>query len=148
MAFRGPVFFAAVFFADAFRVDVTFLGAAPLTAALADAAFLTTQVYFDDALLDEIIATQPLYNTRGERDTRNPKDLCIAEDQLAEFTLQTERRSDGAMLAWKTVILRSSAATELCDANSQCQQEILKNGSKEDDIPPLPLPSICSATGR
>lgn len=117
-----------------------------LTISIGDAAFLTTQVYFDDALLDEVIATQPLYNTRGERDTRNPKDLCIAEDQVADFTLQIERMSDGAMLAWKTFILRSSTATELCDANSQCQQEILKNGSKEDDIPPLPLPSICSAT--
>lgn len=76
--------------------------------------YLTTQFVFDDALVDEIIATQPLYMDRGLRDTTNKTDLLFSSVSAADYTFQTERMADGAMLAWKVLVIRSSTATPLC----------------------------------
>jgi hypothetical protein len=77
--------------------------------------YATSQLFFDDALDDEIVATQPLYNARGSRDTTNQNDSVISATAVADYTFQTARMSDGAMLAWKTLIVRSSTAASLCN---------------------------------
>jgi len=79
------------------------------------AEFVTSQLFFDDALDDEIVNTQPLYNARGPRDTTNQNDTVIAASSVADYTLQTARMPDGAMLAWKALIVRSSTASTLCN---------------------------------
>ncbi|MBZ4422853.1 protocatechuate 3,4-dioxygenase [Myxococcus sp. RHST-1-4] len=76
--------------------------------------YVTSQLFFDDALDDEIINTQPLYNTRGARDTTNSTDTVISADAVSDYVLQTERMPDGAMLAWKTLVIRSSLDNALC----------------------------------
>ncbi len=76
--------------------------------------FVTSQLYFDDALNDDIIDTQPLYDARGPRDTTNQDDTVISGDAVADALFQTERMADGALLAWKTLVLRSSLSEARC----------------------------------
>ncbi len=77
--------------------------------------YVTTQFVFDDALDDEIVSTQPLYNTRGARDTKNTNDGVVGGvSDLDDYTFQTSRMSDGAMLAWKAIVIRSSTGESLC----------------------------------
>lgn len=78
--------------------------------------YVTSQLYFDDALSDEIIGTQPIYKDRGARDTNNTSDGVIAADAVGDYILQGEQMPDGALLAWKTLVIRSSLDTELCAA--------------------------------
>jgi hypothetical protein len=77
--------------------------------------YVTSQFFFEDTLTDEILVTQPEYNTRGTRDTNNTNDSVISAGSVAEYSFQTSRMPDGVMLAWKTIVLRSSPATSLCD---------------------------------
>ncbi|WP_394840085.1 protocatechuate 3,4-dioxygenase [Pendulispora rubella] len=76
--------------------------------------YVTSQLVFDDALDDEIVSTQPLYGTRGSRDTSNTNDNVVGGADLANYTFETSRMSDGAMLAWKAIVIRSSTGTALC----------------------------------
>ena len=66
---------------------------------------LTSQYLFDDALDDEIIGTQPIYNARGNRDTTNTTDSFVSASQYQQFLFQTQRMPDGTMLAWKAIVL-------------------------------------------
>jgi hypothetical protein len=66
---------------------------------------LTSQYLFDDALNDEIIGTQPIYNARGRRDTTNVTDPFVSASQYRQFLFQTQRMPDGAMLAWKAIVV-------------------------------------------
>jgi protocatechuate 3,4-dioxygenase beta subunit len=77
--------------------------------------YVTSQFVFDDALDDEIVATQPLYNTRGARDTTNATDNVVSADTAAAYSFQTQRMADGAMLAWKAIVVRSSTSAALCN---------------------------------
>ncbi|MCY1023086.1 protocatechuate 3,4-dioxygenase [Pyxidicoccus sp. MSG2] len=76
--------------------------------------YVTSQLFFEDSLDDEIVNTQPLYNARGARDTTNSDDTVISADSVADYVFQTERMADGAMLAWKTLVIRSSLDTAQC----------------------------------
>lgn len=77
--------------------------------------YVTSQLFFDDALDDEIINSQPLYNTRGPRDTTNANDNVVSASSVGDYLFQTQRMADGAMLAWKTLVIRSSLSDALCD---------------------------------
>jgi protocatechuate 3,4-dioxygenase beta subunit len=83
------------------------------TVRLSGTEYVTSQLYFDDALDDEIVETQPLYDTRGARDTKNASDHIYPG---SGYVFQTQRTPDGAMLAWKTLVIRSSTSTQLCRA--------------------------------
>jgi protocatechuate 3,4-dioxygenase beta subunit len=78
-----------------------------------DSEYVTSQLFFDDALDDEIVASQPLYSTRGPRDTTNSTDTVAGSD-VASYTFQTQRQADGALLAWKALVIRSSTSETLC----------------------------------
>jgi protocatechuate 3,4-dioxygenase beta subunit len=84
------------------------------TVRIADAEYVTSQLVFDDALNDEIVNGQALYNARGPRDTRNTTDSVFSADSVPDYTFQTERQLDGALLAWKTLVIRSSTDAALC----------------------------------
>lgn len=86
-----------------------------LTVRVGGTAYVTSQLVFADALSDEIIAEQPIYSDRGPRDTTNTTDGIISNaDDLAAYTFETERMRDGAMLAWKALVIRSSTGAPLC----------------------------------
>jgi protocatechuate 3,4-dioxygenase beta subunit len=87
-----------------------------LTVSVGGQSYVTTQLFFADALDDEIIGTQPLYDTRGARDTTNQTDTVISGTAVGDYLFETEKMTDGAMLAWKTLILRSSLTESLCQA--------------------------------
>lgn len=76
--------------------------------------YVTSQLVFDDALNDDIIGTQPLYNTRGPRDTTNTNDTVVSAESAPDCMLQTQRMPDGALLAWKTLVIRSSLSNPSC----------------------------------
>ena len=84
-----------------------------MTVSVGDQAYVTTQLFFDDTLSDQIVATQPLYDTRGARDTTNQNDSVISSSAVGDYLFETAKMTDGAMLAWKTLVLRSSLSTTL-----------------------------------
>jgi protocatechuate 3,4-dioxygenase beta subunit len=86
-----------------------------ITVRVAGTEYVTSQLVFEDTLVDGIIADQPIYSDRGPRDTTNVTDgIMSGADDLAMFTFETEHMTDGAMLAWKTLVIRSSADSPLC----------------------------------
>lgn len=86
-----------------------------MTISIGTTAYVTTQFGFDDTLDDEIVGSQPLYDTRGSRDTKNTTDTVLpAAPDLSNYLFQTSKMSDGAMLAWKQIILRSNLSETLC----------------------------------
>ncbi|XXF75971.1 protocatechuate 3,4-dioxygenase [Myxococcaceae bacterium GXIMD 01537] len=76
--------------------------------------YVTSQLFFDDTLNDDIINTQPLYNTRGPRDTTNANDNVVSAESVGNYLFTTQRMPDGALLASKTLVIRSSLATAQC----------------------------------
>lgn len=68
--------------------------------------YLTSQLFFDDALTEEILL-QPDYKSRGKRDTTNKTDNVLAGTKVADVLLSTAKRKDGAMHAWKVLSLKS-----------------------------------------
>jgi len=85
-----------------------------MTISLGETAYVTTQFGFDDTLDDDIVATQPIYSDRGSRDTTNTTDTVLPADDVADYVFDAEKMTDGAMLAWKTLILRSSVDDAIC----------------------------------
>jgi protocatechuate 3,4-dioxygenase beta subunit len=65
----------------------------------------TSQYVFEDALDDEIISTQPVYDTRPKRDTSNTTDGVVSASTYQNFLFKTEQMTDGAMLAWGSITL-------------------------------------------
>lgn len=64
---------------------------------------ITSQLYFGDALSDEIMA-QGAYASRGPRDTVNDSDfIYLFGGSPAEITFSTAKRADGALHAWKVL---------------------------------------------
>lgn len=76
--------------------------------------YVVAQLVFDDALIDAITTRHPDYAQRGEPDTWNVSDFVV-QDAIAEAELATELQPDGALLAWKTLVIRSSLAETLCE---------------------------------
>jgi protocatechuate 3,4-dioxygenase beta subunit len=85
-----------------------------MTISVAGQAYVTTQLGFEDALDDAIVDNQPLYKDRGKRDTLNTTDTVLPSTGLSDYLFEWKRMSDGAMLAYKTIILRSTLAETLC----------------------------------
>jgi protocatechuate 3,4-dioxygenase beta subunit len=85
-----------------------------LTISVGGSVYVTTQLCFDDALVDSIIAGQPLYDTRGKRDTTNTTDTVFSASDYEEYEFAIAKMPDGAMLAWKSIILRSSLSESVC----------------------------------
>lgn len=70
--------------------------------------YLTSQIFFDEALKEDIYNTQPEYEkTSGQGYQPNAGDMVLSESglSLAEATCQTAKQSDGAMLAWKAITI-------------------------------------------
>jgi protocatechuate 3,4-dioxygenase beta subunit len=65
---------------------------------------VTSQLYFDDALSDEILA-QGEYKARGKRDTTNASDGLFKSGgaTAAQVLFDTAKRPDGVLHAWKVL---------------------------------------------
>jgi protocatechuate 3,4-dioxygenase beta subunit len=69
-------------------------------------AYITSQLYFEDALSEEILQ-QVDYKARGTRDTTNRTDSVLRNGDLAEVVFETAKRADGVLHAWKVLSVRS-----------------------------------------
>ena len=79
--------------------------------------YLTSQLFFTDELSASIFASHPEYSGFGQPNTTNGTDNVIGgEDDISPYLLDTQRMSDGAMLAWKVVAIRSSLDQSQCAA--------------------------------
>jgi protocatechuate 3,4-dioxygenase beta subunit len=69
-----------------------------------DGAEVTSQLYFDDELTDEILG-QGGYETRGPRPVRNGTDMEFRTGGATpeQVTFETAKRADGALHAWKVL---------------------------------------------
>jgi protocatechuate 3,4-dioxygenase beta subunit len=65
----------------------------------------TSQVVFEDALVKEIFSSHAEYTQFGQPDTTNEADNVVGGNKLSTYMLSTERQSDGAMLAWKQLVV-------------------------------------------
>ncbi|MDB4961718.1 MAG: protocatechuate 3,4-dioxygenase [Myxococcales bacterium] len=71
--------------------------------------YLVSQLFFDQALTQQIFATHPTYMPEGQPNTTNSSDGVLAGAPIGPYVLDTSRMSDGAMLASKVIALRSAA---------------------------------------
>ena len=69
-------------------------------------AYSTSQLFFDDALSDEIMATAE-YTGRGRRNTTNKNDNILRGVDLTKVVMGTAKRDEGALHAWKVLAIRS-----------------------------------------
>jgi protocatechuate 3,4-dioxygenase beta subunit len=69
-------------------------------------ATTVSQVFFAEGLITEVFATHPDYATYGQPDTPNPSDGIYAGIG-ASGIVETARMTDGAMLAWKQIVVRT-----------------------------------------
>ena len=69
-------------------------------------ASVTSQLYFEDALSEEIMQ-QVDYKARGQRDTTNRQDSILRSADIASVLFSSAKRADGALHAWKVLAIRS-----------------------------------------
>lgn len=77
--------------------------------------YATSQLYFPQALSDEIFASHVDYAEFGAPDTTNAED-GVVRGSTDPYTVSYERMPDGVMLAHKLIVIRSSLGTPLCSA--------------------------------
>ena len=75
------------------------------------ASEVVSQLFFSDELNTEIFGAHENYASFGQPDTQLGNDNVVGgEDDPSPYVLDIQKMSDGAMLASKTIILRSSSA--------------------------------------
>ncbi|MEO8182043.1 MAG: hypothetical protein ABI895_24680 [Deltaproteobacteria bacterium] len=72
---------------------------------------MTSQLYVAEALTREVCAAHPEYSECGQPDTTNSTDAFFSGP---EHVPETKLRPDGVLLAYETLVLRSSLDDELC----------------------------------
>lgn len=81
-----------------------------------DGEYVTSQLFFSEEIIQEIYSDHPEYQGRGQPDTPNSSDKVLGANDPAPYTLEAARQKDGALLAWKTLVIRSSFSETLCTA--------------------------------
>lgn len=80
------------------------------TVRLGGQEFVTSQLFFPDDLTARIFAEHPDYKEFGQPAASNATDPAYS----AEHELSTAFQPDGALLAWKVIVLRSSLEEPIC----------------------------------
>ncbi|HMV70237.1 MAG TPA: protocatechuate 3,4-dioxygenase [Myxococcota bacterium] len=78
--------------------------------------YLTSQLFFPQELIRDVFANHPEYRGFGQPDTTNTSDTVLGDADAGPYTLSARRMADGALLAWKRLVIRSSLATSVCSA--------------------------------
>ena len=73
--------------------------------------YVTSQLFFPEDLTTQISADHPDYKAFGQPDTSNSTDMLYSDEGAV---LSTALQPDGALLAWKVLVIRSSLATTIC----------------------------------
>lgn len=83
-----------------------------------DQLYVTSQVALDDDVCNAIYGSHPEYVDFGLPDTQVADDTVLGGvDDPSDYLLEYEQMDDGAMLAWKTITLRTSTAEDSCSAD-------------------------------
>ena len=82
-----------------------------LSVKLANQSYVVTQLFWPDGVNQEIFATHPDYMQFGQPNTTNTADGIFGAANVVDYA----RMSDGAMLAWKVIGIRSSLNQSLCN---------------------------------
>ena len=73
-------------------------------------AVAVSQLFFPEELTREIFGSVPDYIEKGQPDTSFARDGVLgAVEDIAPFLVEYEQMTDGALLAWKTIAISSSA---------------------------------------
>lgn len=75
--------------------------------------YVTSQLIFDQDLVDSICTTHPAYADRGPPDTTNDTDFLV-RDAIEALRMEHRRMDDGVMQAYKVLVIRSSLSDDLC----------------------------------
>jgi len=86
---------------------------------LGEDAHVVSQLFFSQALTEEICGSHIEYASRGLPDTTNDDDPVLAGALVDPYLLSWSKQPDGAMLAWKRLVIRSSPATTLCSVDDE-----------------------------
>lgn len=78
------------------------------TVRIGDTEEVTSQLFFDDALTDDVYANHIDYNSRTKRDTNNTNDTVLPHDNQGAFVLTTARMTDGVLQASKVIAIKSA----------------------------------------
>lgn len=89
--------------------------------------YLTTQLAFATPLVEDVYLSHPDYVERGLPDTPLEADLVFEPAHAQEYVVHAQRMFDGSLMTWKTLIIRSSLNTAVCEI-----------GPKQADLPPPP----------
>lgn len=79
--------------------------------------YLTSQIAFEPSLIAEICGSHVDYADHGQPDTANTSDNVFPAATVDEYVVETARMTDGAMLAWKTIVIRSALSGSVCSAS-------------------------------
>ncbi len=81
---------------------------------LGGGAYVTSQLFFDEAITRDVFLTHPEYASFGLPDRTNATDGFFPTERSESHVLEWVRQPDRVMLAWKTLVIRSSLAEPLC----------------------------------
>ncbi|MFM2421285.1 MAG: hypothetical protein RL385_6008 [Pseudomonadota bacterium] len=76
--------------------------------------YLTSQVAFPPSLITELCGKHPDYASHGQPDTPNTSDTVFPSADVDNYVMDTQQMTDGALLAYKTIIIRSSLSNSVC----------------------------------
>jgi protocatechuate 3,4-dioxygenase beta subunit len=73
---------------------------------IGETAVVTSQLFFDDTLTDDILTHQIDYSSRTQRNTTNKNDGVLPKTGQDAFMLATARMTDGVLQAWKSITVK------------------------------------------
>lgn len=79
-----------------------------------NSAYLTSQFFFSQALVNDIFTTHPEYAPYGTPDTTNQSDSVLGGADPTPYLMDSNKRPDGTLQVWKTVALRANLAQQSC----------------------------------
>ncbi len=77
--------------------------------------YLTTQFAYPSEFLRKLFDDHPDYSPYGQPPTSNEADFVFDTNTIDDYTFNLERMSDGALMAWMIIMVRSSLSDELCE---------------------------------
>lgn len=78
--------------------------------------YLVSQLYFEQALIDEIFTVHPEYSGYGLPAVDNSEDGLLSSADPAPYTVATSKLPDGALMAFKTIVIRGALSEAPCEA--------------------------------
>ena len=76
--------------------------------------YVVSQLFFPQALIQAIFAGHSDYAAFGQPDTSNASDSVLGSTAPDPYLFAWAKQSDGAMLAWKRLVIRDSLSDSVC----------------------------------